>query len=88
MSDTDDPAQAAARLEEALERIAALADALSAREASAREAALLAEAAARDAVAPEKPAGGEFAAADVAAVTERLEALIARLRGALAAHPV
>lgn len=78
MSDTDDPALAAARLEEALERIATLADALSAREVAAREAAereaTLAQAAA--------PAGA--AGENVAMVAERLDALIAQLRGALA----
>jgi hypothetical protein len=65
LTDTDDPTLAAARLEEALERIAAL----TARLASAREA---------------DPAAPEIA---TVAVAERLDALIARLRAALAGRP-
>ena len=62
MSDTDDPAEAAARLEEALERIAALAE----------------QVASRRGLAP---------AVDPAAVAERLDMLIGKLRAALAGRP-
>lgn len=78
MSDTDDPALAAARLEEALDRIAALADALTARAAE--------PAPAPETVPEPAPAAG-MPAVDVQAVAERLDALIARLRAALASRP-
>lgn len=64
MTDTDDPADAAARLEVALERIAALAEQAASRHESA-------------------PA----MAVDTAAVAERLDMLIAKLRTALAGRP-
>jgi hypothetical protein len=60
--DTDDPAEAAARLEEALERIAALAEQVAARPAP-------------------------VLAVDPAAVAERLDMLIGKLRTALAGRP-
>jgi hypothetical protein len=63
LADTDDPAEAAARLEEALERIAALS-----------------ERAGRPATTTAGAVGG-------AAVAERLDALIAKLRTALAHRP-
>jgi hypothetical protein len=66
LADTDDPAEAAARLEDALERIAAL----SGRVAAAGR--------------PD-PAGAEV---DSAAVAERLDALIAKLRAALAGRQI
>ena len=61
MTDTDDPADAAARLEEALERIAALAEQVASR-----------------------PAPAPAMAVDPAALAERLDMLIAKLRTALA----
>lgn len=69
MADPDDPALAATRLEEALERIAALADALVARQADP------------------SPADDAAQGVDTQAVAERLDALIARLRAALASRP-
>jgi hypothetical protein len=63
---TDDPADAAARLEEALERIAALADEV----LSARE-----------------PVPPQDETVDAAAVAQRLDALIATVRAALARRP-
>ena len=66
MADTDDPAVAAARLEEALERIAALSE----RVAAASGPGPLAQ-----------------PGVDGAAVAERLDALIAKLRAALTGHP-
>ena len=65
MAETEDPAVAAARLEEALERIAALADQVAAR--------------------THEPPGEE--PVDAAVVAERLDALIATLRAALAGRP-
>lgn len=70
MADTDDPADAAARLEKALERIAALAG----------------QAAPAEAPVQSGPVEPE-AAVDMAAVAERLDALIARLRAVLVARP-
>ena len=63
LADTDDPAVAAARLEAALERIAALSE----RAASAGD-----------------PRPGAQSGVNGAAVAERLDALIAKLRAALA----
>jgi len=62
LADTDDPADAAARLEEALDRIAALAEQVASRPAP-------------------------VLAVDPAAVAERLDMLIAKLRTALAGRP-
>ncbi len=64
LADTDDPADAAARLEEALDRIAALAEQVAAQRGP-------------------NPA----VAADPAAVAERLDMVIAKLRAALAGRP-
>ncbi len=66
MANTDNPADAAARLEEALERIAALAGKV------------------RPAPDPVPPQDGM---AEAAAVAQRLDALIATLRAALARRP-
>ena len=66
MAEPDDPADAAARLEEALERIAALADRVGATSRS-----------------ESMPEG----AVDGAALADRLDALIAKLRTALANRP-
>lgn len=64
MADIDDPAEAAGRLEEALDRIAALAE----------------QVAAGRGLAPSM-------AVDPAAVAERLDMVIAKLRAALAGRP-
>jgi hypothetical protein len=64
LADTDDPADAAARLEEALDRIAALAE----------------QVAAQRGLTP-------ALAVDPAAVAERLDMVIAKLRAALAGRP-
>ena len=71
MADTDDPAFAAARLEAALERIAALAEQV----ASGRA----------EGAVPGEP--GPEEAFDVSAVADRLDSLIAKLRAALAGRP-
>ena len=65
LADSDDPADAAARLEEALDRIAALAEQVVSQRGLT-------------------PA----AAVDPAAVAERLDMVIAKLRAALAGRPV
>ncbi len=64
LADTDDPADAAARLEEALDRIAALAEQIAAQREHA-----------------------PVTAVDSAAVAERLDMVIAKLRAALAGRP-
>lgn len=66
MAEPDDPADAAARLEEALERIAALAD---------------------RAVATSRSESMPEGAVDATALADRLDALIAKLRTALANRP-
>ena len=68
MTDTDDPAVAAARLEEALEKIAALAEDLALRQ-------------------PRAAGPGVETVVDTVAVAQRLDALIVRLRAALAGRP-
>ena len=74
MGDENEAEAAAARLEQALERIAALA---------ARPAAPMPQAAMPQAVA-NPAASADYPAMDVAVLSGRLDALIAELRGALA----
>ncbi len=73
MPNTDTPADAAARIEEALERIAALADKV--------------VRAPEPAPPQDEPAPPQDEMVDAAAVAERLDALIATLRVALARRP-
>lgn len=74
MAATDDPAVAAARLEEALERIAALAEQVAADRA-------------RGPAPGMAPATALVGAVDAADVADRLDALIAKLRSALSDRP-
>jgi len=85
LADTDDPAVAAARLEKALERIAALAE--RARVDQLQADAAKADAVKADAVKADAVKADRDGNVDVAAMARRLDALIAALRAALAGRP-